>query len=101
MVGLTIKTSRFDGKQPMNDVRLAIANAVNDEGDWQPMLSAAYQSVHGLIEAAERVTAAFRSLGTAHGVITIAKATAECEAAMLALDAAIAKATGASDAASE
>ena len=79
----------------MDDVRLAIANAVNDEGDWQPALSAAYQSVHELIEAGERVTAAFRSLGTARGVVTTAKAAAECEAAMLALDAAIGNATGA------
>ncbi|MCL6710484.1 hypothetical protein M8R20_46180 [Pseudomonas sp. R2.Fl] len=47
-----------------------------------------------LLEAAQRVTAAFRSLGESRSLIADFELHKECEAAMLALDAAISRATG-------
>jgi hypothetical protein len=47
-----------------------------------------------LLEAAQRVTAAFRSLGQSRSLIADFELHKECEAAMLALDAAISRATG-------
>jgi hypothetical protein len=38
------------------------------------------------------VTDAFRSMGTAHGVVACNRARVECEASLVALDAALAKA---------
>ena len=45
--------------------------------------------VAALVEAGERVTAAFRAHGKAHGIVDDARTRQECEAAMLALDAAL------------
>jgi hypothetical protein len=50
-------------------------------------------TVAELLESAQRVTAAFRSLGEMRGVIPSVQRQHECEAAMLALDAAVKKAT--------